>query len=98
MATQWQGTGNRLALSALGMGEEGALTSISETTDPPFGVRHNRTGCMERKKEVSIFVKAFVAFHVIGITAWSLPNPRPAVQNGSVEPFGTDWILFYNWK
>lgn len=52
----------------------------------------------EGKKGVSIFVKLFVALHVFGITVWSLPNPRPAIQNGSVEPYGTDWILYYNWS
>lgn len=53
---------------------------------------------MESKKGVSVFVKLFVAFHVIGITVWALPNPRPAVMNESVEPWGTDWFLYYNWQ
>jgi hypothetical protein len=53
---------------------------------------------MKKEGRVSIFVKLFVAVHVTGITVWSLPNPRPAIRNGIVEPYGTDWILFYNWR
>lgn len=53
---------------------------------------------MERKKSVSIFVKLFVLFHVFAITVWSLPNPRRPVMLGTVEPYGSDWILFYNWQ
>jgi hypothetical protein len=56
------------------------------------------TRLMERKKGVSIFVKLFVAFHVFSITFWALPDPRPPILNGSVEPYGTDWILFYNYE
>lgn len=51
---------------------------------------------MAKEKPVSVFVKLFVAFHVIGITLWSLPNPRRPVMLGTVEPYGADWILYYN--
>lgn len=51
---------------------------------------------MPMQKRVSVFVKLFVAFHVVGITVWSLPNPRRPVMIGTVEPYGFDWLLYYN--
>lgn len=53
---------------------------------------------MVKENRVSWFVKLFVAFHVIGITIWSLPNPRRPVMLGSVEPRGVDLLLYYNTK
>jgi hypothetical protein len=49
------------------------------------------------RKKVHILVKLFVALHVFGITVWSLPNPRDPIRFGAIEPYGTDWILYYNW-
>lgn len=51
---------------------------------------------MAKEKRVSWIVKLIVAFHVISITVWSLPNPRRPVLIGSVEPYGVDWLLYYN--
>lgn len=53
---------------------------------------------MARSPRVSIAVKLFVAFHVAGISVWCLPDPRPPIKQGTVEPYGTDWLLYYNWK
>jgi hypothetical protein len=42
-------------------------------------------------------VKLFVAFHVIAITSWSLPNSSPAIASGKVAPSTvSDWILYKN--
>jgi hypothetical protein len=49
-------------------------------------------------KKVKIWIKLFVAFHVAGISIWCLHDPRQPIVQGTVEPYGTDWILFYNWK
>ena len=50
------------------------------------------------KKGVHILVKLFVILHVVGITVWALPNPRRPIMLGSVEPFGPEWLLYYNFK
>lgn len=51
---------------------------------------------MVKENRVSGWVKLLVAFHVVGITIWSLPNPRRPVMLGTVEPQGADWLLYYN--
>ena len=50
------------------------------------------------KKGVHILIKLFVILHVAGITIWALPNPRRPIMVGSVEPFGPEWLLYYNWR
>ena len=48
--------------------------------------------------KVSPFVVAFVAFHVISITIYSLPNPSKPVLLDQVQPSGSDYFLKYNTK
>ncbi len=45
---------------------------------------------------VSPFVKALVAFHVLAITVWSLPKPKPEVLAGRAKPYGSDHLLLFN--
>lgn len=45
------------------------------------------------------FIKAFVAFHVVAITSWSLPNAKPEQVAGQANPPATavgDWLRIYN--
>lgn len=42
---------------------------------------------------VSPLVKAFVLFHLVAITAWSLPRPKPEILDGRAQPFGSDYVL-----
>lgn len=37
-----------------------------------------------RRRRVHPGVKAFVLFHMVMITSWSLPDPPPAIQNGTM--------------
>ena len=49
------------------------------------------------QKRVSVWIKLFVAFHVIAITSWSLPVPAPAVMNGkAAATFPSEWLLYNN--
>lgn len=41
----------------------------------------------ERKpKKVSVWLKAFLAFHCLAILSWTLPNPPPGITNGEIQP------------
>lgn len=51
-----------------------------------------------RTRSISPWVKALVAFHIVGITAWALPRPRAALLNGISKPIGSDWVLYYGDK
>jgi len=51
-----------------------------------------------RTRDVKIWVKLFVGFHLLAIFSWSLPNPPNAVKNGIAPPVGSDVILYYNDK
>jgi hypothetical protein len=54
---------------------------------------------LEREpRNAPIWLKLFVAFHVIAITSWSLPKSAPGVLNGAAEPVGLDWLPYYNDK
>jgi hypothetical protein len=46
--------------------------------------------------KVNRLVVAFVIYHIIAITIYSLPKPSDAVLEGKVEPKGTDHVLLYN--
>lgn len=63
------------------------------------------------KASVSLWVKAFVVFHLLGITVWSLPNPKKPYMNETlklgirkdnfVQSFSetvTEGTLLFNWK
>lgn len=50
------------------------------------------------KRNAHLLVKLFVAFHLVAIIAWSLPNPPEAVRNGTIEPTGTMIFLNWNWQ
>ena len=41
-------------------------------------------------------VKVFVAFHLLAITVWAIPNPPHPIPNGTVPARGSDHILV--WK
>lgn len=49
-----------------------------------------------QRPNANIFIKLFVALHLIGIIVWSLPNPPTSVAQGIVEPTGTMKILKWN--
>jgi len=41
-------------------------------------------------------VKIFVAFHLLAITVWAIPNPPERIRDGTVPARGTDHILVWN--
>lgn len=47
-------------------------------------------------KKVSPWVKGFVLFHLLAITVWSVPRPRPELIAGTVEPVGNERLLLAN--
>ena len=49
-------------------------------------------------RTVSPWLKAFVAFHVVAITVWSLPRPKADLMLGKVAPYGSDHLLLFNAK
>ncbi|MBX3118204.1 MAG: hypothetical protein KF784_04000 [Fimbriimonadaceae bacterium] len=51
-----------------------------------------------QKRNAHILVKLFVAFHVLAIVIWSLPNPPQSVAEGIVEPQGTMKLLQWNYQ
>ncbi len=51
-----------------------------------------------RKPNAPWWIKFFVAFHLFAITIYALPLPPEGVRSGKLQPFGTDWILYLNWK
>lgn len=50
------------------------------------------------KRNAQIWLKLFVAFHIVAITSWSLPKSAPGVLNGAAEPVGVDWLPYFNDK
>ena len=63
------------------------------------------------KSKVSFWVKAFVAFHLVCISVWAMPNPKKDIMNGTeklgirkgdvVRSFSetvTEGTLLVNWK
>lgn len=42
------------------------------------------------------WLKLLLFLHVVAITSWALPKASPATLNGSVQPRGTEWILYLN--
>lgn len=49
-----------------------------------------------KPRDVKIWVKLFVAFHVIAITVWSLPISAKGILSGAIQPRGSDVILLAN--
>lgn len=47
-------------------------------------------------RNAPIWVKLFVAFHLIAILIWALPYAPAPVRNGAVSPIGSDYILLAN--
>ena len=43
-------------------------------------------------------MKLFVIFHVVAITVWALPNPSKLISDGTVKPYGTQWLPYLNDK
>ncbi len=56
---------------------------MSVTAEPP-------------QKNAPWYVKAFVAAHLVAITAWALPNPPEGIAKGTSKPVGSDHILVWN--
>ncbi len=51
-----------------------------------------------RERTAPWWVKVFVAFHVIAITLYALPIPSEQIRSGKKAPYGSDWILYEDWK
>lgn len=49
-------------------------------------------------RTVSWWVKGFVVFHIVCITAWSLPDPKPDQISGKSSPTGSDVIRLWNYR
>lgn len=47
-------------------------------------------------KRVHPLVVAFVVFHLVAITIYTLPKPHQGVLDGTLEPRGSDALLRYN--
>ncbi len=43
-------------------------------------------------------VKIFVAFHLLAITVWAIPNPPDRIRDGTVAARGSDHILVWNFN
>lgn len=50
-----------------------------------------------RERNAPLWIKLFVAFHLVAITAWALPMPNEAQLKGEVQPGGSEWLLYYNY-
>jgi len=60
------------------------------------GQRAAGSGGEAPKRTVSGWVKAFVGFHVLAVTMWSIPRPSDAVENERVTPTISDRIRVFN--
>jgi hypothetical protein len=63
---------------------------VSERRGTPSGV--------DRPKTAPTWVKLLVGFHVFATVVWALPNLSEKVMNGTVQPTGTKWLLYWNAK
>lgn len=52
----------------------------------------------ERKETVSVWVKLWLAFHIIAITSWALPDVARTLSKENREPHGSENILLWNEK
>lgn len=50
------------------------------------------------KKSAPVWIKVLVILHVAAITIWALPLPPKAIQEGTVSPSGSEWILYGNYR
>ncbi len=48
------------------------------------------------KPNAPIWIKFFVAFHLLSITVWALPLASPDLKTGTVRPRGSDEALLFN--
>lgn len=48
------------------------------------------------ERNAPIWVKLFVAFHLVAITVWALPDPPKETLEGKRKAFGTENILVWN--
>jgi hypothetical protein len=48
------------------------------------------------KPNAPTWVKVLVGLHVMAVTIWALPDPRPDAISGKRAPIGTEWILYWN--
>ena len=55
-----------------------------------------RSDELQRRRPVSPWVKAFVAFHLVAITVYALPNPPQELMDGKRPAYGTEPILVWN--
>jgi len=56
----------------------------------------SETADLRSPARTPVWIKAFVAFHLVAITVWSLPNPGERLLKGDVRAFGTDILLVLN--
>ena len=51
---------------------------------------------MKQAPNAPIWVKVLVLAHAFLIVSWSMPRSAPAVQRGTAQPKGSDWLLYWN--
>ena len=99
-------------IEVFGCGIRTGFISLSKDTSPPDPSSRSEnagTNLSEPGREVASeavaraarppwWIKAFVAFHLVAITLYALPNPPDELRAGTVKPVGSDWILYLIWR